>query len=607
MASASEQATHEVTEHAILYGLTASIARREPLASVFERAFDALKLVLGAERAAVLQFDTQGVMRFQAWRGISDAYRSAVEGHSPWRADERAPAPIWVADVQEDAAWEPYRALFRSEQIRALGFLPIVSGESLLGKFMVYYRSPRAVSERECHTAQAIAAHIATAIDQRASERDREQAALRIQAAHRRASALYGVTSELANCASQSEVLDVVVTSGFAAVGACAGGVLELSEDGTTLEVLKATGHAEPAVERVSRIPLDAPLPAADAARRREAVFLSTPEQLAQVYPRLCVQLEEQRSRQAWAAIPLVASGRVVGVLTLSYAHPRGFEEEERFFLVTLAQQCAQAIHRRRGEEHARALESRAALEREQLISELSRTVRFSELLTGILAHDLRTPLSAIGAVSALLAGPEAPAQLARLSEVLRSSSRRMARMVDQLLDFTHVRLGRGIPLRFDEGDLGRIVRAVLDEIESAHPDCRIERELLGDLRGAWDADRIAQLLTNLCVNACQHGHAPIRLRLDGRDLAQLRIRVENQGCIDPRLLPTLFEPLQLGKRDQGSSGLGLGLHISQQIVLGHGGSIEVASTPEDGTCFELTLPRRPDPEHAAAFLAPEA
>lgn len=607
MASASEQAISEVNEHEILYGLTSAIARREPLASVFERAFDALGRVLGAERAAVLQFDAQGVMRFQAWRGISDGYRAAVEGHSPWRADERAPAPIWVPDVREDAAWEAYQALFRSEQIRALGFLPIVSGESLLGKFMVYYREPRAVSERESHTAQAIAAHIATAIDQRASEREREQAALRVQAAHRRASALYGLTSELANCASVSEVLEVVVSSGFAAVGACAGGVLELSEDGATLEVLKATGYADPVVERFNRVPLDAPLPASDAVRQREPVFLRTREQLARHYPALPAQLDGPSSRHAWAALPLVVSGHVVGVLTLSYAQPRGFEEEERFFLVTLAQQCAQAIHRRRSEEHARALESRAALEREQLISELSRIVRFSELLTGILAHDLRTPLSAIATVSALLQRPEEPVQLARLSEVLGSSARRMTRMVDQLLDFTQVRLGRGIPLRFDEGDLGRTVRAVLDEIESAHPDCRIECELLGDLCGAWDADRIAQLLTNLCVNACLHGRAPVRLRVDGRDPAQLRVRVENQGCIDPGSLPTLFEPLQLGKRNQGSSGLGLGLHISQQIVLGHGGSIEVTSTPEDGTCFEVTLPRRPDPEHAAAFLAPEA
>jgi len=158
-------ASTAINEHEILYGLTAAIARREPLASVFERAFDALGRVLGAQRAAVLQFDAHGVMRFQAWRGISDAYRAAVEGHSPWRADERAPAPIWVPDVQQDVTWQSYRALFRSEQIRALGFLPIVSGESLLGKFMVYYSEPRAVSDRECHTAQAIAAHIATAID----------------------------------------------------------------------------------------------------------------------------------------------------------------------------------------------------------------------------------------------------------------------------------------------------------------------------------------------------------------------------------------------------------------------------------------------------------
>lgn len=607
MTSAREQVTSEVNEHEILYSLTAAIARREPLASVFERAFDALGRVLGAERAAVLQFDGQGVMRFQAWRGISDVYRAAVEGHSPWRADERAPAPIWVPDVQEDPAWEAYRTLFRSEQIRALGFLPIVSGESLLGKFMVYYRVPRAVSERESRMAQAIAAHIATAIDQCASEREREQAALHVQAAHRRASALYGVTSELANCASVSEVLEVVVSSGFAAVGARAGGVLELSDDGAALEVLKAVGYSESLLERFRRVPLDAPVPVADAVRQREPMFVRTPEELARRYPHVFAEADAPCAHSAWAALPLVASGRVVGALTLGYSEPRSFEQDDRLFLVTLAQQCAQAIHRRRGEEHARALESRAAREREQLIGELSRTLRFSELLTGILAHDLRTPLSAISTAAGLLPEADSRAQLARLSDVLQGSARRMTRMVDQLLDFTQVRLGRGIPLRFDEGDLGRIARAVLDEIASAHPAYRIEVELRGDLRGAWDADRVAQLLTNLCVNACQHGRGPVRLHLNGLHPALLRIRVHNQGCIDPELLPTLFEPLQLGKRKEGSSGLGLGLHISQQIALGHGGSIDVDSTAEGGTCFEIILPRRPNPEQAAAFLAPEA
>ena len=153
-----------------LYALTAALSRGEPVSVIYERAFDALEAILHARRSSVLLFDDAGKMRFQAWRDLSPEYRAAVDGHSPWRPDEKAAVPLLVPDVKADPAWAEYLPVFRREGIAALGFLPIAFGDELLGKFMVYYAEPHALSEDEVQAAQAISAHIAAGIARMRSE-----------------------------------------------------------------------------------------------------------------------------------------------------------------------------------------------------------------------------------------------------------------------------------------------------------------------------------------------------------------------------------------------------------------------------------------------------
>ena len=88
-----------------LYRIADLVAHvREP-EEIYEPAVDAMIAATGADRASLLLFDQAGVMRFVAWRGLSDGYRAAVDGHSPWTADTRDPAPILVPDVAADNRW----------------------------------------------------------------------------------------------------------------------------------------------------------------------------------------------------------------------------------------------------------------------------------------------------------------------------------------------------------------------------------------------------------------------------------------------------------------------------------------------------------------------
>src|SRR2546425_6775264 len=155
-----------------LYELSAALARAEDADQVCERALQGVRRTLRADRAAVLLLDGAGVMRFRAWQGLSDAYRAAVEGHSPWPIDVRNAAPVVVPDVAADPALAPLSDVLRREGIRAVAFIPISYGERLLGKYMLYFDEPRQLTREELDVARAVADNIAVAVDRRTVEQE---------------------------------------------------------------------------------------------------------------------------------------------------------------------------------------------------------------------------------------------------------------------------------------------------------------------------------------------------------------------------------------------------------------------------------------------------
>ena len=169
-----------------------------------------------------------------------------------------------------------------------------------------------------------------------------------------------------------------------------------------------------------------------------------------------------------------------------------------------------------------------------------------------------------------------------------------MARMIDQLLDFTRVRVGDGIPLAPKAVDLVPLVRQVIDELDDARPEVPLQLHSTGDTRGSWDADRLSQVFSNLVANAAQHGvpEHGCTVHIDGTEPDRLRVDVHNHGTIAADVLPHIFEPMTGQRARDRSRGLGLGLFITQQILEAHGGTIQVRSNAESGTTFTLVLLR---------------
>lgn len=225
----------------------------------------------------------------------------------------------------------------------------------------------------------------------------------------------------------------------------------------------------------------------------------------------------------------------------------------------------------------------------------LTQSAAFRERMLAVLAHDLRNPLSSIVALTRLFAGKaEVAPDVRRALVQMEQASSRMVELIGTLLDFSAARFGT-LPIVRAPLDLHRVASDVLDELRSAAPERALDLRVHGDTRGAWDASRMAQVVSNLVGNALTHGaqHAPVLVEIAGGDRG-VTLHVTNTGpVIPPADIALLFEPFRRGSAaGQRSRGLGLGLYIVQEIVRSHDGQIRVESSTERGTVFTVDLPR---------------
>ncbi len=164
-----------LTELRALHALAETINRSNSLESVYPEALQALRWVCAADRAAILLFDAQNAMRFAASDGLSDRYCAAVEGHSPWAANEEDAQPILVPDPEREPSIAPLLPHLRQEGIASLAFIPIAHQGRLLGKFMLYFNAPHEMAAADVRLALTVAEYLALAISrQRAIEETRQ-------------------------------------------------------------------------------------------------------------------------------------------------------------------------------------------------------------------------------------------------------------------------------------------------------------------------------------------------------------------------------------------------------------------------------------------------
>lgn len=147
-----------------VFRLTRAVAQAQSEGEVCRAAIEMLVEALPGRRASILLFDPDGVIRFKAWHLISEQYRDAVTGHTPWRPSDTDAVPIVVRDVLLDRSLDSLQAIFAAERIRSLCFVPLLAGGRVLGKFMIYGDEPGDPVGDDLPLARNIADHVAIAV-----------------------------------------------------------------------------------------------------------------------------------------------------------------------------------------------------------------------------------------------------------------------------------------------------------------------------------------------------------------------------------------------------------------------------------------------------------
>jgi two-component system sensor histidine kinase/response regulator len=235
-------------------------------------------------------------------------------------------------------------------------------------------------------------------------------------------------------------------------------------------------------------------------------------------------------------------------------------------------------------------------LERDRLANELREMLRLTEMFVAVVSHDLRAPLSTVIMGAALLDASLTDAAARMTLGRVRSSAERMLGMLEQLYDLSRVRLGGGISIDPQETDFLPLAQRVFEELRLAYRERTLRFECdEGSAFGTWDGARLAQVLTNLVGNALRYGTRDEGVEVRARCASPtLIVEVHNGGEIPADVRAQLFDPFRRGPEARGHDGLGLGLYIARQIVVAHGGAIDVTSSREAGTTFRVQLPKHP-------------
>ncbi len=203
--------------------------------------------------------------------------------------------------------------------------------------------------------------------------------------------------------------------------------------------------------------------------------------------------------------------------------------------------------------------------------------IAFRARMLSILAHDLRTPLAAVVANAQRLSkqtefSPTNAESIARLSW----SAERMRRLLDDLVELAAAGAGEGIPIAREEIDIGSIAASVIAELKEENPARAIVLSAEGNLKGRWDADRLAQAISNITRHALRQGATDAQI-----DVTMVTGLEQVSITVATRKRPASVQ----------TSHTGVGLYVAQQIVAAHGGLLEVV-TREGNLRFTARLPR---------------
>jgi signal transduction histidine kinase len=446
----------------------------------------------------------------------------------------------------------------------ALG-LPLIHGGVMEGVLGMGFPEPKPFDEALMRTLTSVARFPAAAIRQARTQELSDRRAKLSGALQR-----FGerALSEADEPALYRLILDTVVEL----TGADQASITELRHG--KVRMVAGVGKDE------ALIGTEAPAELMSEALSREVPYV-VPDVAAADGNQLLIKLARRFGAASFVTLAIRHQELVFGYVFAGHAQSHAFRAEELEALRILASMAA------------------AALEQHATVALLHELARAKDRFLRIAAHELRTPITALHATTQLIEHApqslEDPERRKVLLERVHRQSKRLVRLVQQLVDT--LQLGTGeLPLQRVELDLGALCRDVADSTVPAGGPRVLVRED-APVVGHWDPVRLEQVITNLISNAARYSlpasEVTITVRKEGE---RALVSVEDCGIgIPAGQLEHVFTPFFRGSNAQVryAGGLGLGLHITREIIVRHGGRISVESVEGAGTTFTVELPLR--------------
>jgi PAS domain S-box-containing protein len=430
------------------------------------------------------------------------------------------------------------------------------------------------------------------------------------QRSQSRTARLQAITAALSESLTSTQVAEVIVDQGMAALGASSALVALVTNSGTDLEIIRAVGYQQELIESWRQFSINAPVPLAEAVRTGEPIW-QQPTKTRTAHFSSLAQIYAQYNYGAGISIPLMLEGRAVGGMSLAFAETQEFSQDDRAFMLSLAQQCAQALERAR------------LYEAEQTAREAAETAnRIKDEFLAVLSHELRSPLNPILGWSKLLQTKKLDQKTIPLAlKTIERNAKLQAQLIEDLLDISRILQGK-LSLNICPVDLISVISGAMETVRLSADAKSIEIHTIlepniGQVLG--DSSRLQQIVWNLLSNAVKFtpegGQVDIRLSKELRKqqeshriilfpnppwptpYAQIIVSDTGKG-IHPNFLPYVFDYF----RQENSTttrkfgGLGLGLAIVRHLVELHGGTVQVESQEENqGATFTVQLPLIPN------------
>jgi len=492
--------------------------------------------------------------------------------------------------------------------------LLVVRGR-VLGAMSLVSCGNRRYDSQSLMLAEELARRAAIAVDNARLYTETQQSQQAAQRAVSRTTRLQAITAALSESLTSAQVAEVIVEQGMAALGASCALVAQLINNGTELEIIRAVGYDEELVKLWRRFSINAAAPLAEAVRTKQPVWQESTAARAARYSHLAKEYARY-NYDAWISIPLTIEGRAIGGMSVAFAENQELSQDDRAFVLALAQQCAQAMERARLYEAEQT--ARAAAENAN---------RIKDEFLAVLSHELRSPLNPILGWAKLLQTRKLDEKtIPQALKTIERNAQLQAQLIEDLLDISRILQGK-LSLNILPVDLASVISGAMETVRLSAEAKSIKMHIslepnLGQVLG--DSGRLQQVVWNLLSNAVKFtpegGRVEIRLeevgsRGDGEmggwgdkennsslptpnsslstPHAQITVTDTGKG-IDPNFLPYVFEYF----RQENSTttrkfgGLGLGLAIVRHLVELHGGTVQVQSEGENrGATFTVRLP----------------